>query len=474
MATPTPETDIESIVRQVVARLSNQEIVRAESSDRKTPTPQMGVFDQMEGAIRAAEEAQRSLLEMTLAERKRFISAVRKLCHEYVVELSELAVAETKLGRVDDKILKNRLVIDKTPGPEILEPFTFTGDDGLTLEERGPMGLLASITPCTNPSETVICNSIGMISAGNAVIFNPHPLAKQVSARAAELINQAIVAAGGPAHLVCCMREPTIESAQTLMRHPKIRMVVVTGGPAVVAEAMKSGKKVIGAGPGNPPVVVDETADLDVAGKGIVLGASIDNNIICTAEKEMIAVDSIVDSLKKSISKHGGFELTEHQRKKLESIVLYNNHPHKDWIGKDAPKILAQIGINVGSEVRLIYCETPKDHPFVELELLMPVVPLVRVPNVHEGIRFAKEIEHGFRHTAVMYSRNIDHLHEMARMIDTSIFVKNAPNYAGLGMGGEGYTSFTIAGPTGEGLTTAVHFTRSRRCTLAGGRFRIV
>jgi aldehyde dehydrogenase len=469
------DNQIESIVRQVVDRLVREREERPASV--KAPEgklrPQIGVFDNIDAAVTAADQAQRALLALPLAHRKQMIAAVRSLCLQFVNELAESAVAETGLGRMDDKILKNRLVINKTPGPEILEPWTYTGDDGLTLHERGPFGLIASVTPCTNPSETVICNAIGMISAGNAVIFNPHPLAKRVSARAVELLNEGIISAGGPANLACCIRSPSIESAQALMRHPKIRMVVVTGGPAVVLEAMKSGKKVIGAGPGNPPVVVDETADLTVAGKGIVLGASLDNNIVCIAEKEIVAVDSIADELKKSIARHGGFELTEHQRTRLEKIVLDGDHPHKDWIGKDATKMLTELGIPADPSIRVLFCEAPKEHPFVQHEMLMPVIPLVRVQNVHDGIVFAKEIEHGCRHTAVMYSRNIDNLHEMARMSDVSIFVKNAPSFAGLGMGGEGYTSFTIAGPTGEGLTTAINFSRERRCTLAG-RFRIV
>ncbi|MFH1018956.1 MAG: aldehyde dehydrogenase family protein [Pseudomonadota bacterium] len=469
------ESEIQSIVRKVVERIGQQ--ADPSISQRRAEGPrrhQMGVFDQMDPAVAAAEQAQQALLGLSLDHRKKIIESVRRLCHEYVVELAEAAVRETGLGRVDDKIKKNRLVIDKTPGPEILEPWTYTGDDGMTLHERGPMGVLAAVTPCTNPSETVICNAIGMISAGDSVIFNPHPLAKAVSARTVELINEAVVAVGGPANLVCCMKDPTIESAQALMRHPEVRMVVVTVGPGVVAEAMRCGKKVIGAGPGNPPVVVvDETADLDVAGKGIVLGASLDNNIVCIAEKEIIAVDSIADDLKKSMAHYGGYEVAEHQRRKLETLLLAKDGPKKEWIGKDAVKILAEIGVNAGPEIRLVFCETDKNHPFAQFEMLLPVIPLIRVKSAHEGIVLAKELEHGYRHTAVMYSRNIEHLHEMARLIDTSIFVKNAPSYAGLGLGGEGYTSFTIAGPTGEGLTTAINFTRERRCTLAG-HFRIV
>lgn len=468
------EQKIQSIVRQVVDRLQQGGEERSSSSTLAQDRPQVGVFDEMEAAVLAAEKAQQTLLHLPLAHRKKMISAVREVCQPFVPELAETAVKETRLGRVDDKILKNRLVLEKTPGPEILEPWTITGDNGLTLHERGPVGLIAAVTPCTNPSETVFNNGIGMISAGNAVIFNPHPLAKTVSARAVELMNEAIVSAGGPTNLATCLRTPTIESAQALMRHAKIYMVVVTGGPAVVAEAMRSGKKVIAAGPGNPPVVVDETADLEVAGKGIVLGASLDNNIVCTAEKEVLVVASVVDPLKKSMQKHGGFELSEHQRVQVEKVVLSDKQkPNKAWIGKNATKILEEVGINADPSVRLLFCEVPKEHPFVQEEMLMPIIPLVRISNAHEGIVLAKQVEHGFRHTAGMYSTNIDNLHEMARTIDVSIFVKNAPNYAGLGLGGEGYTSWTIAGPTGEGMTTAINFTRLRRCTLVG-RFRIV
>jgi acyl-CoA reductase-like NAD-dependent aldehyde dehydrogenase len=157
----------------------------------------------------------------------------------------------------------------------------------------------------------------------------------------------------------------------------------------------------------------------------------------------------------------------------LEKVVLEGDHTNKAWVGKDASLILAQIGVRVGSDCRLAICEVPEQHPFVQHELLMPVLGIVRVPDVTEAIACAKRCEHGFGHTAVMYSTNVDAMSAMARVINTSIFVKNGPNLAGLGYDGEGYTSFTIASPTGEGLTTAVSFTRERRCTLKD-RFRFV
>ncbi|HEY4220796.1 MAG TPA: aldehyde dehydrogenase, partial [Myxococcota bacterium] len=299
---------------------------------------------------------------------------------------------------------------------------------------------------------------------------------KKVCRYLVEQVNDAIISAGGPEGLLSMIGEPTIESANALMKHPGIRLVVVTGGPGVVKAAMQSGKRAICGGPGNPPVVVDETADMRRAGKGIVAGASLDNNIVCIAEKELLVVADIADMLKREIVAAGGAEMSRADISKLEKLVLDadGHHPHKDWVGKDAAKIARAIGKSVPENTRLLLCEVDsEDHPFVQTELLMPVIPMVRVKDVDAGIAAAVRCEHGFGHTAVMYSTNIESLHNMARAIDCSIFVKNAPTFAGLGLGGEGYTSFTIASPTGEGLTTAISFSRERRCTLKD-YFRIV
>jgi propionaldehyde dehydrogenase len=319
-----------------------------------------------------------------------------------------------------------------------------------------------------------------MISAGNAVVFGPHPSAKGVSHACIEILNRAIVEAGGPPGLVTGIAQPSIENAQRLMRHPQIRALVVTGGPGVVNEALKSGKKVFGAGPGNPPVVVDETADLEKAGREIVAGASFDNNVICTDEKEVFVVEAAAQALKNAMRANGAFEVTGPAVERLRALILAkDNGPRqhgevtREWVGQDATKILAAIGVQAPASTRLIIVDTPVDHPFVWTELLMPVLPIARVRHVDEAIDLAVQAEHGYRHTASMWSRNIEKLSHMARVIDCSIFVKNGPNYAGLGMGGEGFTSFSIAGRTGEGMTTARTFTRRRRCVLVD-YFRIV
>jgi aldehyde dehydrogenase len=439
----------------------------------RVPAAKRGIFPDVDSAAKAARKAFEQYDRTPIATRDKMIEAMRATTLAHVREIAEYAVAETGLGRVDDKIKKNTLVATKTPGTEILRPITYSGDYGLMITERAPYGVFGAITPTTNPTETIVCNGIGMLAGGNAVIFNTHPSAWRVCAWMVHLLNEAIVGAGGPENLLCSVAEPTIESAQALMKHPLVRILAVTGGPGVVKEAMNSGKRAIAAGPGNPPAVVDETAHLDVAAKGIVEGASIDNNIICTAEKEVLAVSSICDRLKEQLVREGCYLMNDKQVRQLEGVVLEGDHTNKKFVGKNAGAILKQIGVHVGDDVRLAICEVPEEHPFVQHELLMPVIGIVRYPDVAAAIAGAKRVEHGFGHTAVMYGTNIDALSAMARTINTSIFVKNGPNLNGLGYRGEGYTSFTIASPTGEGLTTAVSFTRERRCTLKD-HFRFV
>ncbi len=444
------------------------------------PRSPRGVHANLDQAVRSAEAAHRAMVAWPVTLRDRAIGHIRAKLRANVRLLAELAVAETGMGRVDDKMKKNTLVIDKTPGLEDLRPEVITGDHGLTLTEHAPYGVIGAAGPSTNPSETVINNGIGMIAGGNAVVFAAHPSAKRVSQMAVSLICEAMVEAGGPDDIITTVAEPTIESAQAMMAHPRTRILVVTGGPGVVQAAMASKKKVIAGGPGNPPVVVDETADLARAGADIVAGASLDNNVICTDEKEVFVVDAAADTLLKAMAANGAYVLEPWRLAQLEKAILSENRgarkhgvTNRKFIGKDAAVILKEIGVSVGPDVRLIVVETPPDHPFVWTELLMPVLPVARVRTADEGMDWAVLAEHGFRHTASIHSRNVDRLSKMARMMDCSIFVKNGPHFAGLGMGGEGPTSFTIASPTGEGMTTARTFTRRRRCALVD-LFRIV
>jgi acyl-CoA reductase-like NAD-dependent aldehyde dehydrogenase len=439
-----------------------------------------GIYATIDAAVVAANIAAIRYRDLGLRQRYTIITSVREAMLQNGELLARMAREETGLGRAEDKILKNRLVAIKTPGPEDLEPQIVTGDSGMMMTEYAPWGVVGSITPTTNPTSTIINNSIAILSAGNAVVFNVHPNARRVSAENIRLINRAVVAAGGPPDLATAIPRPTIESATSLMNHPDVPVLLVTGGPGVVKVALETAKKAITAGPGNPPVVVDETADIEAAGRGIVQGASFDNNVICTDEKTVFAVESVASKLLQAMERNGAYLLKEHEMKRLERVIFSEMGPpskpgkiNPDWVGKDAGRILAEIGIQAADDVRLVVAEVPREHNLVWTEQLMPVLPVVRVPNFEDAVEISVKSEHRFRHTASIYSTNVDRITRMARAMDCSIFVANGPNYSGLGEGGEGFSSFSIASPTGEGLSRPRHFARTRRVTVVGS-LRIV
>jgi acyl-CoA reductase-like NAD-dependent aldehyde dehydrogenase len=439
-----------------------------------------GIHASVNAAVAATLKAFRAFTGSGLAQRYSIVESIRTAMREHGRELARMAHEETGLGRFEDKIVKNQLVTEKTPGPEDLEPVVRTGDDGMMVTEYAPFGVVGAITPTTNPTSTIINNTIAIVSAGNGVVFNVHPNARKVSIENVRLINRAIVSAGGPPDLVSAVATPTVASAQELMKHPDVRILMITGGPGVVAEARRSGKRAILAGPGNPPAVVDETADIELAAREIVLGASFDNNLICIDEKECIVVDAVADDLLRAMGRSGALVLKPYQLKQLERVIFTEpgvpGKPAKvnpRWIGKNAGVILAEIGVRAGDDVRLAVAEVPADHPLFWTEQMMPVFPVVRVPTVGEAIDLAIKVERGCCHTASIYSRNVDTITTMARRSNVSIFVVNSANRAGLGAGGEGFTSFSIASPTGEGLTRPRSFSRERRLTVVGG-LRIV
>ncbi|SDI31025.1 acetaldehyde dehydrogenase [Pseudomonas delhiensis] len=460
--------EIEQVVKAVLASIGATSTAEG-SAPGATCAP--GVFVELDAAVAAAAQAQKAL--RSVAMRDRAIAAIRAAGERHAQELAELAVEETGMGRVADKAAKNIAQARHTPGTECLQAQVLSGDRGLTLIENAAWGVIASVTPSTNPAATVINNAISMIAAGNAVVFAPHPAARRVSQRTVSLLNEAMVAAGAPANLITTVQRPDIETAQRLFRYPGIGLLVVTGGEAVVEAARKhTDKRLIAAGAGNPPVVVDETADLARAARDIVFGASFDNNIICADEKVLIVVDSVADALKAEMLKHQAVELSAEQGRQLLPLLLPKVDEQgrgtvaRDWVGRDAAKIAAAIGLQVPEQTRLLLLESAADHPFAITEMMMPVLPMVRVANVDQAIALAVKLEGGCHHTAAMHSRNLDHLDRMANAMDTSIFVKNGPCLAGLGFGGEGWTTMTITTPTGEGVTSARTFVRLRRCVM--------
>ncbi|MDR1659471.1 MAG: aldehyde dehydrogenase, partial [Desulfovibrio sp.] len=421
------EHDVERIVSEVLRRLGTAGVPQSRGGD-------FGLFDSLDDAVSAASEAYKKI--PTLSLRNRVISAIRKAGAEHARALAELAVRETGMGRVADKVAKNILQAGHTPGTEILVPRALSGDAGLALEENAPWGVIASVTPSTNPAATVINNSISMIAAGNAVVFAPHPGAKKTSQTAIQLLNKAILESTGIANLLCAVREPSIDLAQRLFAHSGVKLLVVTGGEAVVEAARKhAAMRLIAAGAGNPPVVVDESADVKRAARSIYAGASFDNNIICADEKEIVAVDSVADRLKSEMKALGTVEISPEQAEAIARFAL-RGHPgpkvsaNPKWVGRDAARIAQEAGISVPENCRLLLVDVERDinHAFARAEQMMPVIPLLRAKNIDEAIDWAFLLERGLCHTAGMHSRNIDNMHNMALRMNTSLFVKNGPH----------------------------------------------
>jgi propionaldehyde dehydrogenase len=463
------EKIIEKIVQEVLKNIKVSESKKDEGPKASTLVSQDGIFSDYQAALKAAAEAQKKLALMGLDKREELVSSMRKAVVANAEKLARMAFEETKMGRYEHKIAKNINSALRTPGTEDLKTEAITGDDGLLLIERGPFGLTVAITPSTNPTATIINGSIGLIAAGNSVFFCPHPGAYKSSLETIRILNRAIREAGGPENLLVCPAEPDLEVVNKAMAHPDVKLIVATGGPGLVKAALSSGKRTVAAGPGNPPVLVDETADLAKAAKSIVAGASFDNNLPCISEKVIIAVDSIADELMRELEKNGGFRIQGSERiERLTATVFKDGRLNRGLVGRNASYILKEVGIDPGEDVMIAFFEAEEDHPLVQEEQLMPIIPVVRVKNFDEGVRLAVQVEHGFRHSAMIHTKDMDRATRFARAIETTVFVINGPSSAGLGDGGEGHITFTVAGPTGEGVTSARRFTRERRLVVCG------
>ena len=453
------ESQIKSIVNEVMAKMQLNESVSG----------MHGVFKDMNTAIEKAKEAQKVVRTMSMDQREKIISNIRTKIKENAETFARMGVNETGMGNVGDKILKHLLVAEKTPGTEDIKTIAWSGDRGLTLVERGPFGVIGAITPCTNPSETVLCNTMGMLAGGNTVVFNPHPAAIKTSIFAVNLLNEASLEAGGPDNIACTVEKPTMESSDIMMKHKDIPLIAATGGPGVVTAVLSSGKRGIGAGAGNPPALVDETADIRKAAEDIVNGCTFDNNLPCIAEKEVVAVDAICDQLMKYMVEEQGCYLAnaDIQQKLIKTVFNEKGALNRKCVGRSARDLLKMVGVEVGTNIRCITFEGPKEHPLIAEELMMPILGVVRAKDFQDAVEQAVWLEHGNRHSAHIHSKNVDRITAYAKALDTAILVKNGPSYAALGFGGEGYCTFTIASRTGEGLTSAATFTKSRRCTMS-------
>jgi aldehyde dehydrogenase len=475
--TSEQEKLVAEIAREVLARLEGR-------GSRTEPEAALGdgVFATVDEAVEAAAEAQVKIAAMSLAERGRMVDVIKDLCEQHAEEWGRLELEETGLGRLDHKIEKLR-IIRRVVGVEALEERVRTDRDGLCLIERAPWGVVGMVLPATHSAPTLASNAIHALAAGNAAVFSPHPAGAKIAMRALEHFNRGIERAVGVRNALTMCAVASIRTAEEVFRHPKIALLCVTGGPQVVRAAMKHGKRVIAAGPGNPPVVVDETADLDLAARSVVTGAGFDNNLLCIGEKEVFVVAQVFDAFVAAMKRAKGYELKPDAVERLTRAAFdlendgkgcAHGHLKKDLIGKDVAVLARAAGVEAPPGTELLFAETAEDHVFVQEEQMMPFVPLVKVRDIDDAIRAAVKAERGFRHTAMIHSRNIANVTKMARAMNTTLFVHNAPCVAALGVGAPGYLSYSIATPTGEGVTTPLTFTRERQIALGAGALRIV
>jgi aldehyde dehydrogenase len=460
------ETAIRQVVEEVLAQLGRTPYV---ATGGKARDGAWGVFQTIDQAVEAANEGFRQLSARGITARAQAIDCVRKITEQQAEELGRLEFEETKIGRLDHKIEKLKIV-KLVPGVEFLKTDCTSGDRGLTLTEYAPFGVIGAITPVTHSLPTLAGNVISMIAGGNTLVVNAHPGGARIAAEGTRRFNKAIYEATGLENLITIVEQPTLETAAEIFGHRGVRILCVTGGPAVARAALESRKRAIVAGPGNPPVVVDETACPENAAQSIVKGAAYDNNLLCIGEKEVFAVDSIFPKLMDAVGRHGGYLLNRQQIEQLAAQAFSpgKDHPvlNRDLVGNDAAVLAGRIGVHVPAGTQILFGETDESNPFVGEEQMMPFIPFVRVRDFRQGLELAKKHEHGYRHTAIIHSRNVRHMTIMGREMDTTLFIKNGPSMAGLGLGGEGFLSYSIATPTGEGVTSPLTFTRQRRCTL--------
>ncbi len=477
MSATINESLIRDVVSEVLSRLQGGNGTgvaahRPGDSSARQPRGIDGVFQTVDDAVAAAKAAFQQLTASKIEARAKAIECIREIVISQADELARFELDETKIGRIDHKVAKLVGVGQSIKGVEMLTTEAYSGDFGITLIEHAPYGVLGVITPVTHSIPTLACNAIMMIAAGNTLVVNAHPSGNKSALLATQRFNRLIRERTGLDNLICIVETPTLETASQIFKHPDIKVLCVTGGPGVVQAAMASSKKAIVAGPGNPPVVVDETADIEKAAAGIIIGCAFDNNVLCIGEKEVFVVASVADKLLDAFSRHGGYRLNAQQIDALTKVAIHKDEKSGHWladknfVGKD-PQVLAQaIGVSIPAGTQILYGEVDVNSPWLPCEQMMPFLPVMRCNCVNHAIDMAVKFEHGFGHTGMIWSRNVEHMTKMGKAMNTTIFVKNGHCMTGLGSGGEGYGSYSIASPTGEGITSPLTYTRQRRCVL--------
>jgi propionaldehyde dehydrogenase len=473
------EADLERLVRDVVEQVTSgpgagarsaarddavrdrEDVIRVEATGRA------GLFASVDDAVAAARAAQARFARERLERRRAYIDAMRAAAVREAEPLARSALRESGLGRLRDKVDKNVFAATRTAGVEDLATTAFAGDHGHTLEDSLPWGVVASVTPVNSPSAFIVNHGITMLAGGNAVVFNVHPGCRNTSMAAVRLLNEAVVGAGGPDNLMTGVVAPTLDTAKALVNHSGVDMLVITGGAALIADAFATRKRVIAAGPGNPTAVVDGTADPVRAAGEIFKGASFENTILCIGEKTCIVAERAAPAFLAALDELPVRRLDPGETQRVFDTVMdaSGDRPatRREFVGKDAEVLLRAAGLSAPKPAGLLVAEVDGDHPLVRMEQFVPFLPVVRAADDDDAAELGVEVEGRNHHTVMIHSNDPDRVAWFAREAGTVITVVNGSSLRGLGVEGEGYPGFTIGTVTGEGVTSARHYVRSRR-----------
>lgn len=427
----------------------------SETACETSVSPFLGIYEDYNIAVSQAKAAQEKLIELPLAKRINILQAIRSQLRNNATILSQFNLNEVRMGNLEGKIAKHLLVANKTPGVKYLQ------ENNMDL--FNPYGVILSFIPSTNASETISDHSLGIIATGNTGVFCPNPRGLQTCKKIVHLLNDTIIEAGGPSDLVTLVDAPRRSVITDLMDHPDIKLIVATGGTGIINAVLDSGKKAICAGSGNPPVIIDTDADLDLAAEGIIKSCSFEYNILCVSEKEAFVLEPVYEEFISIMEEKDAYLLSEQETEALCEMIFLDYHSNKkdyrvnkEFIGQSPQFLLKSIGKNPSESIRLLIAKTAADHALVKTECLLPVIPIVKVSNINEAIAHSVIVEGGRNHSAAIYTNTLQNAEKFRSLMPTTAFgVNQSP------LDSFPYFCCTIATKTGEGLVCAKDFVKN-------------
>lgn len=393
-------------------------------------------IDDLNVVIDRVKSAQEVLATYNQEQADRIFEAVAIAANKNRIPLAKMAVAETGMGIVEDKVIKNHFAAEeiynkyrcvKTCG--VIER---DETNGLTRVAE-PLGVIAGVIPTTNPTSTVIFKTLIALKTRNGIIFSPHPRAKKCTIETAKILLEAAVAAGAPKNIIGWIEEPSIDLTQHLMSHEGISMILATGGPGMVKSAYSSGKPALGVGAGNTPAIIDETADIKTAVSSILMSKTFDNGMICASEQSVVVHKDVYDEVKKEFEYRGAYLLNKKEKDKVARTIIQNGKLNAAIVGQPAYKIAELAGVKVPQDTKVLIGEVEKigdDEPF-SYEKLSPVLAMYKVKDFETAVSYAAELIHfaGRGHTSVLYTaeHNADRITHFSNMLDTGRILVNTP-----------------------------------------------